>query len=213
MSSSQQLPRYLTQAETRAFFGGIENQRDLVLFALVYNYGLRVGEVALLRRSDVDLERSRIVVKRLKGGAWTEQPLFAVTARLLRSYLTGTPADENGPLLIGRSGALKKRQIQTLFARYRDRAGLSARFTCHSLRHSIATHLLDAGVSLEFVQDHLGHQSIRSTSIYARITDHHRAALFRQLETSPWIVQPGEEYPRTGQASPAPEAGDGAARP
>jgi integrase/recombinase XerD len=197
-SSSQQLPRYLTQAETRAFFGGIKDLRDLVLFALIYHYGLRVGEVALLRRADVDLERFRIVVKRLKGGAWTEQPLFTVTARLLRSYLAGTAADENGPLLVGRAGPLKKRQIQTLFARYRERAGLSPRFTCHCLRHSIATHLLDAGVSLEFVQDHLGHQSIRSTSIYARITDHHRTALFRQLETSPWIVQPqGDEVGET----------------
>jgi integrase len=44
---------------------------------------------------------------------------------------------------------------------------------------------------LEFVQDHLGHQSIRSTSIYARITDHHRLALFKKLEDSPWIVHPG----------------------
>jgi hypothetical protein len=43
---------------------------------------------------------------------------------------------------------------------------------------------------LEFVQDHLGHQSIRSTSIYARITDRHRVSLFRRLESSPWIVQP-----------------------
>jgi integrase len=189
-SSSQQLPRYLTQTETRAFFRGIQDLRDLVLFALIYHCGLRVGEVALLQCSDVDLERSRIVVKRLKGGAWTEQPLFAVTARLLRSYLAANQVDGNGPLLIGRSGPLRKRQIQSLFVRYRERAGLSPRFTCHSLRHSIATHLLDAGVSLEFVQDHLGHQSIRSTSIYARITDHHRAALFRQLETSPWIVQP-----------------------
>jgi integrase len=189
-SSAQQLPRYLTQTETRAFFRGIQDLRDLVLFALIYHCGLRVGEVALLQCSDVDLERSRIVVKRLKGGAWTEQPLFTVTARLLRSYLAASPVDGNGPLLVGRAGPLKKRQIQTLFARYRERAGLSTRFTCHSLRHSIATHLLDAGVSLEFVQDHLGHQSIRSTSIYARITDHHRAALFRQLETSPWIVQP-----------------------
>jgi len=50
---------------------------------------------------------------------------------------------------------------------------------------------LDAGVSLEFVQDHLGHQSIRSTSIYARITDQRRAAVFRELEASPWIVRPG----------------------
>lgn len=141
----------------------------------------------------MDLERGRIVIKRLKGGAWTEQPLFSSTARLLRRFLSNTLGSPDQPLFRGRRGPLQKRQIQALFSRYRDRAGLDRRYTCHGLRHSIATHLLDVGVALEFVQDHLGHQSIRSTSIYARITDRHRAALFRQLEKSPWIVRPGSE--------------------
>jgi integrase len=149
-----------------------------------------VGEVALLRRGDVDLGRGRIVVKRLKGGAWTEQPLFAATARLLRRHLALCAGSTESPLFAGRRGPLRKRQIQSLFCRYRDLARLDSRYTCHGLRHSIATHLLDAGVALEFVQDHLGHQNIRSTSIYARITDRHRLALFRKLERSPWIVQP-----------------------
>jgi integrase len=149
-----------------------------------------VGEVALMLREDVDLERGRIVIKRLKGGAWTEQPLFSSTARLLRKYFAATKRSAEEPLFRGRHGPLKKRQIQALFSKYRDRAGLDRRYTCHGLRHSIATHLLDAGVALEFVQDHLGHQSIRSTSIYARITDRHRAELFQKLERSPWIVQP-----------------------
>ena len=184
------LPRYLTQLELRSFFGVIANPRDHALFALTYHYGLRVGEVALLRREDVDLERGRIIIKRLKGGAWTEQPLFSSTAALLRRYLLKTSGGPGEPLFRGRSGPLRKRQIQALFSRYRDLARLDRRYTCHGLRHSIATHLLDAGVALEFVQDHLGHQSIRSTSIYARITDHHRLALFRKLERSPWIVQP-----------------------
>jgi integrase/recombinase XerC len=188
---SQRLPRYLTQAEVHRFFEVIRDLRDRTLFALVYHHGLRVGEVALLQRGDVDLARCRIVVKRLKGGAWTEQPLFSATAVLLGRHLVSlNGAGPDTPLFPGRGGPLRKRQIQSLFARYRVRAGLPRHFTCHSLRHSIATHLLDAGVSLEFVQDHLGHQSIRSTSIYARITDHHRAALFQRLEASPWIVQP-----------------------
>jgi integrase len=144
----------------------------------------------------VDLERGRIVIKRLKGGAWTEQPLFSATARLLRRYLGNWPASPSEPLFQGRRGSLQKRQIQSLFVRYRDLVGLDRRYTCHGLRHSIATHLLDAGVALEFVQDHLGHQSIRSTSIYARITDHHRLALFRELERSPWIVQPDPDSRR-----------------
>lgn len=203
----QRLPRYLTQIEVRAFFHAIENPRDRALFSLIYHYGLRVGEVALLTRVDVDFHRGRIVVKRLKGGAWAERPLFGSTARLLREHLRASSASLDQPLFVGRTGALKKRQIQSLFSRYRDRAHLPRRYTCHCLRHSIATHLLDAGVSLEFVQDHLGHQSIRSTSIYARITDRHRAALFEQLERSPWIVHPrsGSARPESVHEPPAPE--------
>jgi len=183
-------PRYLTQDELRRFFAVIGDPRDRVLFTLIYHHGLRVGEVALLKRENVDLMRHRIIVWRLKGGAWSAQPLFESAAGLLQAHLATVPTDPVDPLFPGQHGPLRKRQIQSLFTRYRDRAGLARHFTCHSLRHSIATHLLDAGVALEVVQDRLGHQSIRSTSIYARITDHHRAALFRQLETSPWIVQP-----------------------
>ena len=191
-SAGQRLPKYLAQCEIEALFRAIEEPRDRALFALVYHYGLRVGEVALLERGDVDLARSRIVIKRLKGGAWSERPLFRATAKLLETYLGVEGANDNPktPLFPGRRGPLRKRAIQYLFARYRRRAGISSRHGCHSLRHSIATHLLDAGMSLEFVQDHLGHQNIRSTSIYARITNRHREALFQRLELSPWIVQP-----------------------
>ena len=191
-SFHQRLPRYFTQSQLRTFFAVIADPRDRALFTLIYHYGLRVGEVALLERGDVDLTRGRIVIKRLKGGAWREHPLWPATDRALRAHLAATEGGPGDPLFAGRRGPLRKRQIQSRFTRYRDRAELPAHLTCHSLRHAIATHLLDAGVNLEFVQDHLGHQSIRSTSIYARITDHHRVAVFRELERSPWIVQPGD---------------------
>jgi integrase/recombinase XerC len=156
----------------------------------MYHHGLRVGEVLLLTRDDVDLERGRLLVRRLKRGVWSEQVVFEATAAVLREYLATRPLTAEEPLFPGRSGPLKRRRIQWLFTRYRDRAGLPRHYTTHSLRHSIATHLLDAGMSLEFVQDHLGHNDIRSTSVYARISDRHRAAAFRRLQSSPWIVQP-----------------------
>jgi integrase/recombinase XerD len=192
---NQRPPRYLTQDEVRRFFASIQNRRDLTLFTLMYHHGLRVGEVLLLRRGDADLEQRRLFVRRLKGGAWSEQILFPETAALLRRYLELSTGEPAAPLFPGRNGPLRRRQIQLRFCRYRDAAGLPRRATTHSLRHSIATHLLDAGVSLEVVQDHLGHQSIRSTSIYARITPHHRAALFRRLERSPWIIRPRPSTP------------------
>lgn len=188
--SCQQVPRYLTQEEVARYFAAITDLRDRALFTLIYHYGLRVSEVALLERADLDLDRRRILVKRVKGGQWAERPLFDAAERLARQYLAVTPADEGRSLFPGRNGPLRKRQIQSLFVRYRDRAGLPPQYGTHCLRHSIATHLLDAGASLEFVQDHLGHQKIESTSIYARITDRHREAVFRKLEASPWIVHP-----------------------
>lgn len=193
MPIPQQLPKYLTQEDVRRFLGAIAHDRDRLIFLLAYLYGLRVGEIALLRREDVDLARARIVIRRSKNGIWTERPLFSSVARLVRLHFSDSPGIGGDPLFPGRGGPLRKRQIQALFARYRDRAGLSPRYTCHGLRHSIATHLLDAGCSLEFVQDHLGHRSIRPTSIYARITDRHRTAVFRRLESSPWIVYPDRD--------------------
>jgi integrase/recombinase XerD len=190
---AQRLPKYLTQNDIRAFFAVIPDLRDRALFSLIYHYGLRVSEVGLLDREDIDLERGRIIIKRVKGGLWAERPLFSATKVLLEALLSRTAANGRAALFPGRQRALKKRQIQDLFARYRDAAGIPRHLTCHSLRHAIATHLLDAGVSLEFVQDHLGHRSIKSTSIYARITDHHRSAMFRELEASPWIVHPGKK--------------------
>jgi len=186
----QRLPKYFTQLQLRAFFACIDDPRDRAIFTLIYHYGLRVSEVTLLERGDVDLERGRIVIKRMKGGVWREHPLWPTSERELRAQLAREQGPGDAPLFAGRSGPLKKRQIQARFTRYRELADLPPHLTCHSLRHSIATHLLDAGTSLEFVQDHLGHQSIRSTSIYARISDHHRASVYRELASSPWIVQP-----------------------
>lgn len=179
----------MTQTEVRAFLHAIVSARDHALFSLIYLYGLRVSEVALLERGDVDFDRSRIVIRRVKGGVWTERPLFSSVRELVDPLLTRNAQPER-PLFVGRDGPLKKRRIQALFTSYRDAAGLARHYTCHSLRHSIATHLLDAGLPLEFVQDHLGHRKLSSTTIYARITDHHRAAVFRELENSPWIVSP-----------------------
>lgn len=185
----QHLPRYFTQEQIQRFFDVIADPRDRALFALMYHHGLRVGEVLLLGREDVDLVRGRILVRRLKGGSWAEQILFAGTVAMLRSYLAAGPLEPSDALFPGRDGPLRRRQIQLRFVRYRALAGLATHYTTHSLRHSIATHLLDAGASLEFVQDHLGHRNIRSTAIYARITDRHREAAFRRLAASPWIVQ------------------------
>jgi len=191
----------MSQAEARQFFAVIKGRRNQLLFSIIYLYGLRVSETALLSVADVDLDRQRILIRRVKNGAWSERPLFNGILSLLEVYLLNLDdKSPEAPLFPGRKGPLKKRRIQSLFSRYREDSGIGESYTCHSLRHSIATHLLDAGCQLQFVQDHLGHRSIQSTTIYARITNRHREAVFQKLDASPWIVSPAEALHR-GQNS------------
>jgi integrase len=107
----QRLPRYLTQPEVRQFFAAISSPRDRALFALMYHHGLRVGEVLLLTRADVDFDRGRLLVRRLKGGAWSEQVIFGTTREMLRAYLAQTHVPGDAPLFPGRLGPLRRRRI------------------------------------------------------------------------------------------------------
>lgn len=180
--------RYLDHDQTSRFFSVIAHPRDRALFAVIYQYGLRVSEAALLQREDVDLDRGRLVIHRVKHGLGGERPLFGNVSRLLAEYLPGR-LPTGAALFTGRQGNLKPGRIQQLFKAYARKAGLTGHCTVHSLRHSIATHLLDAGEGIEFVQDHLGHVNIQNTLIYAKLSDRRRDLAFRQLEKNPAIVK------------------------
>jgi integrase len=181
------LPKYLTQEELHCFFAAVSSPRDRALFAVIYHYGLRVDEATALSLEDLDLKNHRIRLRRLKNGLGGEKPLWRHTAKQLRAYLR--VRNNAGPYLFtGREGPLKKRQIQTLFKQYATTAGISGR-SVHSLRHSIAVHLLDAGRGIEYVADHLGHRNIQNTRIYAQISHPLREQVFRDLERHPKIVR------------------------
>jgi integrase len=137
------LPKYLTQDELRKFFDTITAPRDRALFAVIYHYGLRVDEAIALTVDDLDLKNHRLRIRRLQNGVGGEKPLWRNTAKLLRAYMR-VRRDVSPYLFTGREGALKKRQIQHLFAAYCRLAGITRR-SIHALRHSIAVHLLEAG--------------------------------------------------------------------
>ena len=181
------LPRYLTQEEVKRLFAVIASPRDRALFALIYHYGLRVEEATLLTLKDVDLKNLHIRIHRLKHGVSSQKPLWRHNAKLLRSYFR-VRQDAGHYLFTGRRGPLKKRQIQQLFTDYATKARIKGR-SIHSLRHSIAVHLLEAGQGIEYVADHLGHKNIQNTRIYAQITTSLHQEVFAKLERHPKIVR------------------------
>ncbi len=184
------LPSYLRQDQVRTFFSVITSSRDKALFTTIYLYGLRVSEACLLQRDDVDLERRRIRIWRVKNGNCGEKPIFRRLIPVLRRYLRSR-TDDDAVLFVGRQGRLSKRWVQALFTRYAEKAALPAnRRHVHLLRHSIATHMLDAGEPIDFVQDHLGHRNIESSLVYARVSDRRRSKAISRLERSREIALP-----------------------
>lgn len=180
--------KYLTQEQIKALFSKVEGKRDRALFSVIYKYGLRASEAALLEEYHVDLRRGRIYIPRLKNGIEGEKPLWRDVKRRLKAYMEERLPTGDG-LFTGREGTLGYKRISQLFKLYAKRAKIPPEFSVHCLRHSIAVHMLEAGEGVELVQDHLGHANIQNTMIYARVTDRRRKEGFRRMEASSAIVK------------------------
>jgi integrase/recombinase XerD len=179
--------KYLSKEEVERLFLCIKDRRDKALFGLTYLYGLRISEALLLKISHINLENKKILIHRVKGGIGGERPLFKSAERLIRKYLNKR-IDTGDALFTGRQGNLSRQRVQQLFKAYARKAKLDPKYSVHSLRHSIATHLLDAGEGIEFVRDHLGHTNIQNTMIYAQITKSRREDTFSRIERSSKIA-------------------------
>lgn len=178
--------RYLAKADIERFFRAIplQAERDALLFDVMYHYALRREEATLIRREHV---RERIWISRVKGGISREYPIFPRTEQLLWHYLSKRE-DENPFLFPSRQidgASISTSLIYQLFQQYATAAELpeDRRFP-HVLRHSMAVHLLNGGYDLIDVKDWLGHVSLTSTQIYARVSNTRLENQFRALRQS-----------------------------
>jgi site-specific recombinase XerD len=181
---------YLTKQEVERLFGVISSKdgRDRLLFDVIYRYGLRRREAALIRREHVG---ERIWITRLKGGISGEYPIHPTTRRLLWEYLEQRGADSPYLFATRQSDArpISPSTIYHVFRAYADAAELPAdRRHPHVLRHSIAVHLMNAGWDAADVQDWLGHRDIASTMVYAAVTNKRREAKYEEALLSDEIA-------------------------
>lgn len=154
--------------------------REWAMIAVAYKHGMRASEVCNLRVDDVDLKNGSIVVERLKGSLRTTQ---AVTEhrgepllnehRALREWLRERPNDGSDYLFTSQKGGrLDRSQFFRLFRSIACEAGLPAeKRHPHTLKHSLASHLVAANVNLALVKQQLGHKAIGSTMRYVNTTD------------------------------------------
>jgi len=175
--------KYLEEEEVRSLVYAPKRLRDHLILRLLYQTGMRVGELAELSLGDVDFQREELSIQRAKNHAEGRKvPLVdRVTVSLLKHYL-GTRQDRRGPLFLSNKGSpLSKRQIQRLVTDYALEIGLD-REKCHAhiLRHTHAVHALRAGIDLRTLQQNLGHASLNVTAVYLTLDIEDRKRAYRE---------------------------------
>jgi len=188
------LPRFLRDEEAGKLFKVIGNVRDRAIFYLMLRCGLRVSETASLKLDDLDLRRGTIIVRSGKGAKGRMVYMSADAHSALKDYLRVRQTGRTKALFLVDKGALKGkpisvRGIQKKMELYAKKSGL--RTSCHELRHTMATQLLNAGADLTVIQDLLGHSRIATTQRYCRVSnlkvekDYYKAMEMVVKRTSP----------------------------
>jgi integrase len=178
---------YLTTAEKERLFRVIKSARDQALFRLLYHHGLRASEIGLLRVADyrrgASAELDRLYIHRLKGSISGETAMVPAASLALRAWLRRRGYKE-GPLFPSRQKTpITRKRIYQLMQKYCKMAGIpKEKAHPHTLKHTCCTHLVSYnGESIMDVQKHVGHSSIKSTMVYAELSDEANDARARRL--------------------------------
>jgi integrase/recombinase XerD len=166
----QKLPAVLSEEEVQQLLERTKNLKHKSLLMLTYSAGLRVEEAVQMKVANIDGERMMVHVQKAKGKKDRYVPLAEMTLSTLREYWKKEQPKEWLFPGKGTSGYLSKGSAQKVFYAAAARAGIKKRVSIHSLRHSFATHLLEAGVDIRYIQEILGHANLKTTEIYTHVS-------------------------------------------
>lgn len=170
VKNPETIPIVLSKSEVERLLAASEDLRQKAILSLAYSAGLRVGEITRLKVTDILSERRQIRVRNGKGDKDRYTLLAEQTLKTLREYYREEqPEDWLFPgILPGQPMSVSA--AERSFQRVRDRVGINPKVRIHSLRHSFATHLHEAGTDIRYIQELLGHVDIRTTQRYIRIS-------------------------------------------
>ena len=174
----QRLPTVLSTNEVHSILNTVNTPQNKAYLTTVYSCGLRLNEALFLQVADIHADRMRIHVHRGKGAKDRYVPLPESTLDILRSYwkLHRNPvwifprlghSGQEGPLA---TTPMNKGSVQGALRRVLKQLKFKKRISVHTLRHSYATHLLEAGVNIRRIQQYLGHSSLNTTMVYLHLT-------------------------------------------
>ncbi|GAB1857780.1 site-specific integrase [Flavobacteriaceae bacterium MHTCC 0001] len=176
------LPKMLSRYEVKKLFQVTTNLKHKIALKLSYGMGLRVSEVVSLKLTDIDSKRMMVHVRGAKGKKDRYVPLpESILSSLREYYIAYKPRVY---LLEGQyGGAYAKSSLQQVFKKAMNKARIKKNIGIHGLRHSYATHLLESGADMRFIQELLGHNSIKTTQVYTRVTPRSISKIKSPLDT------------------------------
>lgn len=178
---TKKLPGVLSEEEIAKLLQNIDNVKHKAIIMLIYSAGMRLGELTRLRKDDILTDRKQIFIACSKGKKDRYTLLSEKCIVYLKKY-----TDIYKPqywLFEGQfGGQYSPRSVQNIFRNAIQKSGLDPYATVHTLRHSFATHLLERGTDIRYIQNILGHESIKTTEIYTHITDVRKAAIVSPLD-------------------------------
>ena len=173
----EKLPIILTKKEVRKILSNVKIPDYRICLELMYACGLRIGEAIKITPADIDGERKILHVRNGKGNKDRAVPIPDNIYEKLRKYWL---THRNRMLLfpakfssdrVSTNISIKSRVLQVAFKKALGESGVIRKATPHTLRHSYATHLLEAGVNIRVIQKYLGHRSLRATIVYIHLTN------------------------------------------
>jgi site-specific recombinase XerD len=178
----KRLPVVFSGAEINQILNIEKNPKHRLLLMLAYSSGLRVSEVVALKKADIDFARKTILIRAGKGRKDRYTLLSDRAARFIADYCSLHRI--NNWLFPGQSSThLSIRSAQSIFEKAIQKAGISKTVSIHSLRHTFATHLLENGTDIKYIQSLLGHVSLRTTQRYTHIARRHVLKIQSPLDT------------------------------
>ncbi len=164
------LPNVLSKEEVKEILNAPKNIKHKAMLSLIYSCGLRCGEILRLKPEHVDSQRKILLIKQSKGKKDRIAPLGEKTISLLRTYYKA--CNPRTYLFEGQQAGMPydERSLQKVLKQAVEKAGIRKSVSLHWLRHSYATHLLENGTDLRYIQEILGHSSSKTTEIYTHVS-------------------------------------------
>jgi len=166
----KKIPEVFSEDEVKKILKSIQNVKHKLMLGLMYSAGLRVSEVVNVKAKDLDFERGMIKVGQAKGRKDRMTIMSKKISGVLKKYIKNKKSNDYIFESV-RGGKLTERTVQQAFIEALKKSRIRKKASCHSLRHSFATHLLENGTNLRYIQELLGHKRLETTQIYTKVAN------------------------------------------